>query len=96
MSSVYFPSEEDFGIVAFEAFASGDRSFAFRGGDIPEHLEEVMGTFFDRQTVNDIVTAVREFHDADYDAERIRRKALALTEQSSLKIVPILIMFAAM
>lgn len=73
-----FPQEEDFGIVAFEAFASGRPLIAFRGGDIPEHLEDgKMGIFFDRQTVDDIVVAVRTFRDADYDPDFIRRKALA-------------------
>lgn len=73
-----FPQEEDFGIVAFEAFASGRPLIAFRGGDIPEHLEDgKMGIFFDRQTVDDVVTAVRTFRDADYDPDFIRQKALA-------------------
>ncbi len=72
-----FPQEEDFGIVAFEAFASGRPLIAFRGGDIPEHLEEgKMGMFFDQQKVGDIVAAVRKFRDADYDADVIRQKAL--------------------
>lgn len=73
-----FPQEEDFGIVAFEAFASGRPLIAFRGGDIPEHLEEgKMGVFFDRQTPDDIVAAVRKFRDDEYDPEYIREKALA-------------------
>lgn len=76
-----FPQEEDFGIVAFEAFASGRPLIAFRGGDIPEHLEEGrMGMFFDRQTTGDIATALRKFRDADYDADAIRRKALAFDQ----------------
>ncbi|MFZ1736252.1 MAG: glycosyltransferase [Candidatus Moraniibacteriota bacterium] len=73
-----FPQEEDFGIVAFEAFASGRPLIAFRGGDIPEHLEEgKMGMFFNQQTVGDIVSVVRKFRDADYNANAIRQKALA-------------------
>jgi len=73
-----FPQEEDFGIVAFEAFASGRPLIAFRGGDIPEHLEEgKMGLFFDRQTPEDIIAAVRKFRDADYNPDYIRSKALA-------------------
>lgn len=72
-----FPQEEDFGIVAFEAFASGRPLIAFRGGDIPEHLEEgKMGVFFDKQTPEDIMEAVRKFHDGDYDSEYIRAKVL--------------------
>lgn len=73
-----FPQEEDFGIVAFEAFASGRPLIAFRGGDIPEHLEEGrMGVFFDRQAPEDIVAAVHAFRDDDYDPQYIRQKALA-------------------
>ncbi len=73
-----FPQEEDFGIVAFEAFSAGRPLIAFRGGDIPEHLEEgKTGIFFDRQTPDDIISAVRAFRDNDYDPEYIREKALA-------------------
>lgn len=73
-----FPQEEDFGIVAFEAFSAGRPLIAYRGGDIPEHLEEgKMGVFFDRQTEGDIVAAVRNFRDDEYDPEYIRSKTLA-------------------
>lgn len=76
-----FPQEEDFGIVAFEAFASGRPLIAFRGGDIPEHLEEgEMGVFFEQQTVGDIIAAVQKFRDDDYDAENIRCKSLAFDQ----------------
>jgi len=72
-----FPQEEDFGIVAIEAMASGRPVIAFRGGDIPEHLEEgKTGIFFDKQTPKDIIEAVGKFRDAEYDPNYIRAKAL--------------------
>jgi len=77
-----FPQEEDFGIVAIEAMASGRPLIAYRGGDIVEHLEEgKMGVFFDEQTPEAIVSAVRKFHDADYDPVYIREKALPFDKE---------------
>jgi glycosyltransferase involved in cell wall biosynthesis len=68
-----FPQEEDFGIVAQEAFASGRPVIAYRGGDIIEHLREgVMGEFFDEQTPAAIERAVRQFQGKQYDSAVIR------------------------
>lgn len=72
-----FPQEEDFGIVAIEAVASGRPIIAYRGGDIPEHLEEGrMGVFFDEQTADAVANALLRFRDKEYDSEYIRSKAL--------------------
>lgn len=74
---VVFPQEEDFGIVAIEALASGKPLLAYRGGDIPEHLEEgKMGVFFDRQDVDSIVAAVGKFQQLSFDPSYIRSKVL--------------------
>lgn len=71
-----FPQEEDFGIVAVEAMASGRPLIAYRGGDIPEHLEEgKMGVFFENQKPQDIIEAVGKFKSMDFDPEYIREKA---------------------
>lgn len=71
-----FPQEEDFGIVAIEAMASGKPIIAYRGGDIVEHMEEGrMGIFFDKQTPEDIIEAIRKFKDSDYDPTYIRQKS---------------------
>lgn len=71
-----FPQEEDFGIVAIEAMASGRPLIAYRGGDIVEHLEEgKTGVFFDEQTPEAIVRAVQNFRAADYDSNYIRAQA---------------------
>ncbi len=71
-----FPQEEDFGIVAEEAFASGRPVIAYRGGDIVEHLEEgKMGEFFDEQTASSLVGAVERFRGRSYDSASIRAKA---------------------
>lgn len=71
-----FPQEEDFGIVAEEAFASGRPVIAYRGGDIVEHLEEgKMGEFFDEQTADSLQKAVERFQAHDYDGAYIRAKA---------------------
>lgn len=71
-----FPQEEDFGIVAEEAFASGRPVIAYRGGDIVEHLEEgKMGEFFDEQTADSLQKAVERFQAHDYDGAYIRARA---------------------
>ncbi|MEP7162872.1 MAG: glycosyltransferase, partial [Candidatus Moraniibacteriota bacterium] len=68
-----FPQEEDFGIVAMEAFASGRPVLAYRGGDIVEHLEEgKMGEFFDEQSRDSVIQAVKKFQSKAYDSEYIR------------------------
>lgn len=72
-----FPQEEDFGIVAIEAMAAGRPVISYRGGDIPEHMEEgKTGIFFDEQTVEDIICAVKKFKDEDFDPAYIRSKSL--------------------
>lgn len=72
-----FPQEEDFGIVAIEALASGRPVIAYRGGDIPRHVQEgVTGVFFDRQTPKDVFDAVRRFESIFFDPDLIRRAAL--------------------
>jgi glycosyltransferase involved in cell wall biosynthesis len=71
-----FSQEEDFGLVAIEAMASGRPIIAYRGGDIPEHMEEgKTGVFFEEQTAQAIATAVKKFDYFDYDPIYIREKA---------------------
>lgn len=72
-----FPQEEDFGIVAIEAMASGRPIIAYRGGDIVEHLEEgKMGVYFNEQTAEAIEQAVIGFDAGLYDPGYIRERAL--------------------
>ena len=71
-----FPQEEDFGIVAVEAMASGCPLIAYYGGDIPEHLEEgKSGVFFCQQTAEDIIEAVKRFQDLEFNLNYIRDQA---------------------
>lgn len=72
-----FPQEEDFGIVAIEAMASGRPITAFRGGDIVEHIAEGReGMFFDEQTAESLIGVLKKFRAEDFDPQTIREKAL--------------------
>jgi glycosyltransferase involved in cell wall biosynthesis len=72
-----FPQEEDFGIVAIEAMASGGPIIAFRGGDIVEHVREgIEGIFFDEQTSDSLIGALKKFDFQKFDPQRIRERAL--------------------
>lgn len=83
-----FPQEEDFGIVAMEALASGRPVIAYRGGDIEERVEEgVSGLLFDEQTPEAVMEAVSRFDDSVFDPERIREKALPFDVASFRRII---------
>jgi len=72
-----FPQEEDFGIVAIEAMASGRPLIAFRGGDIVEHVREgVEGIFFDEQAPGSLLAALKKFDSNNFDSRKIRERAL--------------------
>ncbi|HLM83657.1 MAG TPA: glycosyltransferase [Candidatus Bathyarchaeia archaeon] len=72
-----FPQEEDFGIVAIEAMASGKPIIAFRGGDIVEHVREAKeGMFFDEQTPESLMKVLENFKPENFDSHTIREKAL--------------------
>jgi glycosyltransferase involved in cell wall biosynthesis len=71
------PQEEDFGITAVEAMASGRPVIAFRRGGATETVVEgVTGAFFDEQAWEDLAAAVIRFDASRYDPGRIRAHAL--------------------
>ena len=71
-----FPQEEDFGIVAIEALASGKPVIAFRGGDIVEHVVDgEHGVFFSQQTPESLQKAIERFNTMKFNASEIRERA---------------------
>lgn len=77
-----FPQEEDFGIVAVEALASGRPVIAYKAGDIVEHIEEQKsGLFFNNQTKEDIISAIKRFQKIQFDPNFIRSSALKFNKK---------------
>ncbi|PID52604.1 MAG: glycosyl transferase [Candidatus Moraniibacteriota bacterium] len=78
-----FPQEEDFGIVAIEAMASGRPIIAYRGGDIVEHLTHgETGLFFNDQTADSLEATVREFDKHTFDSSIIRQRSLQFDREN--------------
>jgi len=77
-----FPQEEDFGIVAIEALASGRPVIAYRAGDIIEHIEDgKTGIFFKEQTRESLRNAIERFRKIDFDSAYIRKNALGFSQE---------------
>ncbi len=71
-----FPAIEDFGIVPLEAMASGTPVIAYaEGGALETVVEGKTGTFFDKQTAESLIAAVRRFEGMRFDAKTIRDHA---------------------
>lgn len=71
------PQEEDFGITAVEAMASGTPVIAYRkGGAMETVLENDTGVFFDTQEWEDLAATVIRFDEMTFDPQKIREHAL--------------------
>jgi len=71
-----FAAEEDFGIVPVEAMAAGRPVIAFNGGGVRETvIDKVTGIFFDEQTPQCIIDAVKKFNPNEFDPAVIRKQA---------------------
>jgi glycosyltransferase involved in cell wall biosynthesis len=71
-----FPQEEDFGITAVEAMASGRPVIAYQSGGALETVEPgITGLFFKEQTKESLIEVLRKFKSSDFNSKIIRQKA---------------------
>jgi len=77
------PQEEDFGITAVEAMASGRPVIAYRkGGAMETVIEGVTGEFIDEQSWEELANQIIRFRPENYDPSRIRAQAMNFDTES--------------
>ncbi|OGD65772.1 hypothetical protein A3F08_01675 [Candidatus Berkelbacteria bacterium RIFCSPHIGHO2_12_FULL_36_9] len=75
--ALIFPAEEDFGIVMLEAMASGCPVIAFKKAGALEIVREgINGMFFDNQTSESVIEAIKKFNPKRFDPRLIRQSSL--------------------
>ena len=80
------PQEEDFGITAIEAMASGRPVIAYRSGGATETVKEgETGEFFDEQIWEELADKVIRFRPDKYNPELIRNYALQFSVENFKK-----------
>ena len=85
-AALVFPQVEDFGLVAAEAQACGAPLIAFRGGGATEIVQEgKTGIFFESQTPEALVDAVRRFEEMRFDRKRVSEASRRFTAQNFRK-----------
>jgi len=76
------PQEEDFGITPLESMASGRPVIAFaRGGAMETVQEGKTGVFFDQQTPEAIIGAIKKLETINFDSAAIRTWALEFSTE---------------
>ena len=79
--ALLFPGEEDYGIVPVEVQGCGAPVIAYGvGGALETVTDGVSGLFFDRQTPEALIDAIRRLEARSWDPAAIRRNALRFSE----------------
>lgn len=77
-----FTGEEDFGITPLEAMASGRPVIAYRkGGALETVVEDKTGVFFDNQSCEELIKAIKKFENMIFDKKKIRKHAECFDEE---------------
>lgn len=80
------PQEEDFGITAVEAMASGRPVIAYRAGGASETvMEGITGEFFDEQIWEDIADKVIRFNENKYNFKRIKEHSEIFSKKNFME-----------
>ncbi len=67
--ALIMPQEEDFGIVAIESQAAGTPVIAYKaGGALDTVIEGKTGIFFEKQTIKNLMKAVRRFNHLSFNS----------------------------
>lgn len=71
-----FPQEEDFGITAIEAMASGRPVIAYKAGGALEFIKEnITGMFFEKQEEDCLIETIKRFDVHNFNPQFIRAEA---------------------
>ena len=82
-TALIFPAVEDFGLTVVEAQAFGKPVIAFRGGGALETIKEgKTGLFFDRQTKDSLVQALKLFMTVSFDPKESKRNAVRFSQST--------------
>lgn len=80
-----FPGEEDFGITAVEAQASGTPVIGYgKGGLLETVIDKETGLFFYRQEIEDLIEVVERFEAGSikFDSYKIRENSLKFSRKN--------------
>lgn len=84
--ALIFPQEEDLGITAIEAMAAGKPVIAYRaGGALETVIEGKTGIFFNEQTSESLIEAVKKFRPENFDAKSIQNHSLKFDKENFKK-----------
>ncbi|MEK7075645.1 MAG: glycosyltransferase [Patescibacteria group bacterium] len=87
-----FPQEEDFGLMPLEANATGTPVIAYaKGGSLETIIQNKTGVFFDQQTPEAIIEAVKQFEEKTFSSEDLFEQAQRFSkEQFKARVLQLL------
>lgn len=83
--ALLFPGVEDFGITAIEALAAGTPLIAYKAGGALDFVEDGRtGLFFEEESVESLVSALRRFPEISFSGAELRTAAEAFSKDAFL------------
>lgn len=80
-----FPGTEDFGITPLESLAAGTPVIAYRGGGVVETLNDKVALFFNEQTVDCLIQALKNYRPENYETKNLFNRAEEFSKEKFQK-----------